>query len=71
MPAGLDVVRVEGAGVVRAGLAGWVDAWFYVQADLDVQIARLLERDGDEPAMREHRAQWLAEELPFLAREQP
>ena len=71
VPADLDVVWVEGTGIIRAELARWIDASLYLQSDLDVQTARLLERDGDEPAMREHRAQWLEEELPFMAREQP
>ncbi len=71
VPAGLDVVWVEGTGVIRAELANWIDASLYVQADLDIQERRVIERDGNDPAMREHVARWLEEELPFMAREQP
>ena len=71
VPAGLDVVWVEGTGVVRAELAALIDASLYVQGDLDVQEARVVGRDGDGPAEREQVARWMEEELPFLAREQP
>lgn len=71
VPAGLDVVWVEGAGIIRGELERWIDASIYVQADLDAQQARLVARDGDDTAVREHIAAWLAEELPFMAREQP
>lgn len=71
VPAGMDVVWVEGTGVLRRALAAWIDASIYVQADLDIQEQRLVARDGDSPEQQEHVASWLAEELPFLAREQP
>ena len=71
VPADLEVVWVEGTGIIRAELAGWIDASLYVQGDLDVQQRRLVGRDGDEPAMREHVTAWLEEELPFMDREQP
>lgn len=71
LPAGLDVVWVEGTGVIREELARWLDASIWVQGDLDEQERRLVARDGDSPAQQQHIAQWLAEELPFLLREQP
>ena len=71
VPAGLDVVWVEGTGVVREALAPWFDAAVWVQGDLDEQERRLVTRDGDSPEQRRHVAGWLAEELPFLLREQP
>jgi hypothetical protein len=71
VPAGADVVWVEGTGVVRAELAAWLDAAIWVQGDLGEQERRLVERDGDSPAQQRHVAAWLAEELPFLQREQP
>ena len=71
VPAGLDMVWVEGTGIIRDELKEWIDASIYLQADLDAQRARLVARDGDDIAMREHITAWLAEELPFMAREQP
>ena len=71
VPAGLDVVWVEGTGIIRGELAGLIDASIWMQGDLDEQERRLVARDGDSPAMQQHVAAWLAEEIPFLAREQP
>jgi hypothetical protein len=69
--AGLDFVWVEGTGVIRAELAHRLDASLYLQGDLDDQDRLLLARDGDSPEQREHVANWMREELPFLQREQP
>ena len=71
VPADLDVVWVEGTGSIRLELARWTDASIWVQGDLDEQERRLVARDGDSPAQQEHIADWLAEELPLLRREQP
>jgi hypothetical protein len=71
VPAGADVVWVEGTGIVRAELAPWLDASIWLQGDLDEQERRLVARDGDSPDQRRHIAGWLAEELPFMLREQP
>lgn len=71
VPAGLEVVWVEGTGIIREELDALIDASIYVQADLDVQEQRLVERDGDTQQQQEHTARWLDEELPFMAREQP
>jgi hypothetical protein len=71
VPAGLDVVWVEGTGVIRAELAPWLDASVWMQGDLDEQERRLVVRDGDAPEQLEHVANWLLEELPFLVRERP
>ncbi|WNV83786.1 hypothetical protein [Umezawaea sp. Da 62-37] len=71
VPAGTDVVWIEGTGVIRTELAPWLDASIWVQGDLDEQERRLAARDGDSAAQRQHIAAWLAEELPFLLREQP
>jgi uridine kinase len=71
VPAGLDVVWVEGTGIIREDLAPWIDASIWVQGDLDEQERRLVARDGDSAAQQRHVAAWLAEELPFLRREQP
>jgi pantothenate kinase len=71
VPAGVDVVWVEGTGVLRQELAGWLDASIWVQGDLDEQERRLVSRDGDSAAQQQHVADWLTEELPFLQRERP
>ena len=71
VPAGLDVVWIEGTGIIRAELAPWIDASIWVQGDLDEQERRLRARDGDSAAQRRHVAAWLAEELPFMLRERP
>jgi len=71
VPAGADVVWVEGTGVIRAELARWLDASVWVQGDLDEQERLLNARDGDSPEQQEHVANWLLEELPFLLRERP
>lgn len=71
IPAGLDVVWVEGTGVIREELAPWLDASVWMQGDLDEQERLLVARDGDSPEQQEHVANWLREEVPFLLREQP
>jgi uridine kinase len=70
-PAGADVVWVEGTGIIREELAPWLDASVWVQGDLDAQERLLVARDGDSPEQREHVANWLLEELPFMLRERP
>jgi hypothetical protein len=71
VPADAGFVFVEGTGVIREELAPWLDASVWIQGDLDEQERRLLARDGDSPEQLKHVANWLREELPFLAREQP
>lgn len=71
VPAGTDVVWVEGSGIIRAEFAPWIDASIWIQGDLDEQERRVSARDGDSAAQRRHVAAWLAEELPLMLREQP
>lgn len=71
VPAGTDVVWVEGSGIIRAEFAPWIDASIWIQGDLDEQERRVTARDGDSAAQRRHIAAWLAEELPLMLREQP
>jgi ABC-type cobalamin/Fe3+-siderophores transport system ATPase subunit len=71
VPAGADVVWVEGTGIIRQELARWTDSSIWLQGDLDEQERRLVARDGDSAAQRRHIAAWLAEELPLMLREQP
>ncbi|MET9634233.1 hypothetical protein ABZX92_42945 [Lentzea sp. NPDC006480] len=71
VPAGMDVVWIEGTGIIREELAPWIDASIWVQGDLDEQERRLMARDGDSAEQQRHVTAWLAEELPFMLREQP
>ena len=71
VPAGADVVWVEGTGIIREEFAPWIDASIWIQGDLDEQERRLVARDGDSAAQQDHIAAWLAEELPLMLREQP
>ena len=68
---GLDVVWIEGTGIIREQCAPWIDASIWIQGDLDEQERRLVARDGDSAEQQRHVAAWLAEELPFLSRERP
>ncbi|WP_229916964.1 uridine kinase family protein [Streptomyces fructofermentans] len=71
IPAGADVIWIEGTGVIREETAPWLDASVWMQGDLDEQERRLAVRDGHSPGQLEHLANWLLEELPFMLREQP
>ncbi|MGW1614047.1 hypothetical protein ACWCQZ_32330 [Streptomyces sp. NPDC002285] len=68
---GADFIWVEGTGIIREELAPWLDAAVWMQGDLDEQERLLAVRDDDSPEQREHVANWLLEELPFMLREQP
>jgi ABC-type cobalamin/Fe3+-siderophores transport system ATPase subunit len=71
VPAGMDVVWIEGTGIIRAEFAPWLDASIWIQGDLDEQESRLTARDGNSEAQQRHISAWLAEELPLLLRERP
>ncbi|MET0237071.1 MAG: hypothetical protein ABW224_20650 [Kibdelosporangium sp.] len=71
VPAGPEVVWVEGTGIIREEFASWIDASIWLQGDLDEQERRLVARDGDSVDQQRHVAAWLAEELPLMLREQP
>lgn len=69
VPAGLEVVWIEGTGIIRDEFARWSDASIWVQGDLDERERRLVARDGDSDTQQRHVAEWLADELPLLRRE--
>jgi hypothetical protein len=71
VPAGCELVIVEGVGAARRELMPVVDAVVWVQSDLAEARRRGIERDGGDEAARSFWDLWMAEELPFLAREQP
>jgi len=68
VPAGCELVVVEGVGAGRAELADLLDAAVWVQSDRAVARERGLARDGGDV---EGWDEWEAEELPFLARDRP
>jgi hypothetical protein len=70
VPAGQQLVLVEGVGAGRRKLAALLDAVVWVQSDFDEAERRGLVRDGGEG----HRAfwdEWMAEEVPFLEADRP
>ena len=58
---------LKGVGSAAASYASLVTLAVWVEADLDVRLARWLERDGEE--MRPHWDAWLADEEALHARE--
>jgi hypothetical protein len=77
VPAGLDLVIVEGTGASHAEHADLVDATVWVQADVELARERGLARDvaegvdGDEAQAVAFWDEWMSAELPFLERQQP
>lgn len=77
VPAGLEMVIVEGVGAGRRELAPLLDAVVWVQSDFAEAERRGLARDvvqgvngsGDEARVFWH--EWMAEELVFLAEQRP
>jgi hypothetical protein len=77
LPAGLDLLVVEGVGAGRRELASVVDAVVWVQSDPDEAKRRGIVRDvaeghkEDEATATAFWDEWMAEELPFLADQRP
>jgi energy-coupling factor transporter ATP-binding protein EcfA2 len=71
VPHGGDLVIVEGAGAARHELMHLVDAVVWVQSDMAEAERRGIERDGGDAAAVSFWHQWMAEELPFMARQRP
>ncbi len=71
VPAGLDVVWIEGTGVIRDRLLPLLDATVWIQVDAADAQRRLLDRDGDSPEQRRHVEEWDREERPFLRQQRP
>jgi hypothetical protein len=69
VPAGCPLVIVEGVGIGRRELSGYVDALLWVQTDEDEARRRGLARDGADAA--EFWAEWQAAEDPFQAAQRP
>ena len=71
MPPGGQLLIVEGAGVARRELMHLIDAVAWVQSDLTEAKRRAIERDGGDAAAASFWDLWMAEELPFMMRQQP
>lgn len=73
VPAGSQVLIVEGVGAGRGEVAGLVSVTVWVQADRSVTEQRSQARVGQPggPATRASLLDWMAEEDPFLAAQRP
>jgi hypothetical protein len=71
VPRGRKLVIVEGAGAARYELMDVVDAVVWVQADMAEAERRGIQRDGGDAAAVSFWHLWMAEELPFMARQRP
>ncbi len=69
VPAAASLVLIEGAGAGRASLASHVDAVVWVQCDLDVAERRNRARVAAGELDAAGYEGWMAEEVPFHARE--
>ena len=71
VPAGCEMVIVEGVGAARRELMALVDVVVWVQSDMAEAERRGIERDGGDEAAVSFWHLWMAEELPFLVQERP
>jgi hypothetical protein len=71
VPQGRELLIVEGAGAARRELMHLVDSVVWVQSDMAEAERRGIERDGGDAAAVSFWHLWMAEELPFMARERP
>jgi len=77
VPAGRQLLIVEGVGAGRRELTGLVDAVVWVQSDFKVAEQRGIARDiaqgvnGDAEATVRFWHEWMGEELTFLADQRP
>ena len=69
VPAGCQVLLVEGCGICRRSLRDLLDSVVWVQSDTEVAGRRLVDRDGDTAEIRAFIADWEAEERPLFAAE--
>jgi energy-coupling factor transporter ATP-binding protein EcfA2 len=66
-----ELLIVEGVGAARRELTELVDATVWVQSDAAEAERRGIERDGGDDAAASFWHRWMAEELPFIARQRP
>jgi hypothetical protein len=71
VPQGCELLIVEGAGAARRELMDLADAVVWVQSDMAEAERRGIDRDGGDAAAVSFWHLWMAEELPFMARQRP
>jgi energy-coupling factor transporter ATP-binding protein EcfA2 len=71
VPPDSDLVIIEGAGAARHELKPLADTVIWVQSDMAEAERRGIERDGGDEAAIAFWHLWMAEELPFMALQQP
>jgi hypothetical protein len=73
VPAGCPLLIIEGVGAARGETARLCDAAIWVQSDGREAERRSLARVGQPggPLTARHYRDWMAEEIPFVARERP
>ncbi len=71
VPAETSVLIVEGVGCSRCDVARWFDASVWVQADELVLAERNADRIASGETSSAGVAEWMSEELPFLAEDRP
>jgi len=68
IPAGTELVLIEGVGATRREVSPWLDATIWVQTDPDVALERTIALDRDPPGFVED---WMREENAHLAADAP
>ena len=71
LPAGRELVIVEGVGAARRELMALLDVVVWVQSDMVEAERRGIERDGGDEAAVSFWHLWMAEELPFMEQQRP
>jgi hypothetical protein len=71
LPAGLDLVIVEGVGASRTELMPWIDRSIWIQSDFDEAERRGIVRDGGTQEVINFWHEWMAQEVAFLQRQRP
>jgi hypothetical protein len=77
LPAGLQLVVVEGVGASQREHAGLIDATIWVQSDFVEAERRGIARDIAEGVNGDHQEsvafwhEWMSHELPFVERQRP
>ena len=71
VPAGCPLLIIEGVGAGRRELATLIDTVVWVQSDMVEAERRGIARDGGTAEAAAFWHEWMAEELPFQAEQQP
>ncbi|MCA0454470.1 MAG: hypothetical protein LCI00_10885 [Chloroflexi bacterium] len=71
IPAGLDLIIIEGVGASRTEVMPYIDRSMWVQSDFDEAKRRCIARDGDTEEVRHFWEMWMTEELVFVQQQRP